>query len=98
MQSAADSQSAEAARTSKLVLLTLYGGNDGLNTLVPFADPLYQSLRPELAYQPERVLKLDDAFGLNPVMKGLHGLWQDKQLAVIRGVGYPHPDRSHFRS
>ena len=85
-----------AART--LVLVTLYGGNDGLNTIIPYADPAYARARPALAYPPEKVLHLDDAFGLNPAMTGLHRLYQDKKLAIVRGVGYPQPDRSHFRS
>ncbi|MDH6462850.1 uncharacterized protein (DUF1501 family) [Micromonospora sp. A200] len=82
----------------KLVLVTLYGGNDGLNTVIPYADPAYHSARPELAYAPGQVLHLDDALGLNPVLTGLKRLWDDKQLAVVLGVGYPRPDRSHFRS
>ncbi|MEH0933661.1 DUF1501 domain-containing protein [Micromonospora psammae] len=82
----------------KLVLVTLYGGNDGLNTVVPYADAAYHSARPELAYPPERVLRLDDALGLNPVLTGLKRLWDDRRLAVVLGVGYPRPDRSHFRS
>jgi uncharacterized protein (DUF1501 family) len=81
-----------------LVLLTLYGGNDGLNTVIPYADPAYAAARPQLAYPPDKVLHLDDAFGLNPAMTGLHRLYGQKRLAVIRGVGYPKPDRSHFRS
>jgi uncharacterized protein (DUF1501 family) len=84
------------ART--LVVLTLYGGNDGLNTVVPFADPAYQDARPELAYDAASVLRLDDAVGLNPALKGLHRIYGEGHLAVVRGVGYPKPDRSHFRS
>ncbi|GAA0589218.1 DUF1501 domain-containing protein [Kribbella sandramycini] len=83
---------------SVLVVITLYGGNDGLNTVVPAADPAYQKARPELAYQPDEVLDLGDGLGLNPGLKGLKGLWDDKKLAIVRGVGYPEPDRSHFRS
>ena len=82
----------------KLVLVTLYGGNDGLNTVIPYADPAYHSARPELAYAPEEVLHLDDALGLNPVLTGLKRLWDDRRLAIVLGVGYPRPDRSHFRS
>jgi uncharacterized protein (DUF1501 family) len=82
----------------KLVLVTLYGGNDGLNTVIPYADPLYRSLRPELAYPAERVLHLDGALGLNPMMPGLKGLWDARRLALVLGVGYPKPDHSHFRS
>ncbi len=81
-----------------LVVLTLYGGNDGLNTLVPYADSAYHDARPELAYRPDEVQKLDCQYGLNPAMAGFAKLWQDKQLAIVRGVGYPEPDHSHFRS
>lgn len=83
---------------SVLVLVTLYGGNDGLGTLVPYADPAYRAARPDLAYEEGEVLKLDDQLGLNPAMKGFKGLWDAGRLAVVRGVGYPKPDRSHFRS
>ncbi|MCW2525299.1 MAG: hypothetical protein JWM76_159 [Pseudonocardiales bacterium] len=81
-----------------LVIVTLYGGNDGLNTLVPYADAAYHSARPELSYAPEDVLHLDGSLGLNPAMTGLAGLFKSGQLAIVRGVGYPKPDRSHFRS
>ncbi|MEU3452994.1 DUF1501 domain-containing protein [Micromonospora sp. NPDC006766] len=81
-----------------VVLVTLYGGNDGLNTVIPYADPAYHATRPELAYPAERVLPLNEALGLNPVLTGLKRLWDDQRLAVILGVGYPRPDRSHFRS
>lgn len=81
-----------------LVLVTLYGGNDGLNTLVPAADSHYQSLRGDLAYDEDEVLPLGDGLGLNPGMKRMKELWDDKQLAVVRGVSYPKPDHSHFRS
>ncbi|SCG68600.1 DUF1501 domain-containing protein [Micromonospora coxensis] len=81
-----------------LVLVTLYGGNDGLNTVVPYADPAYHASRPELAYPAERVLPLNDSLGLNPVLTGLKRLWDERRLAVVLGVGYPRPDRSHFRS
>jgi uncharacterized protein (DUF1501 family) len=97
--SRADPDEAAANRKKpKLVIVTLYGGNDGLNTLIPYGDPEYYKVRPELAYPAERVLPLDDRLGLNPVMGGLAGLWKSQQLAVVRGVGYPRPDRSHFRS
>jgi uncharacterized protein (DUF1501 family) len=86
------------ADAGTLVVLTLYGGNDGLNTVVPYADPAYRDARPELAYDAGEVLRLDDATGLNPALKGLHRLYGEGRLAVVRGVGYPKPDRSHFRS
>lgn len=81
-----------------LVMVTLYGGNDGLNTVVPASDPAYASARSGLAYRPDEVLDLGDGLGLNPGMPGLHKLWGSQELAVLRGVGYPQPDRSHFRS
>src|SRR4051812_3225796 len=87
-----------AAGAKTLVMVTLYGGNDGLNTVIPYADSAYRSARGDLAYQPGDVLHLDSTLGLNPSMKGLKKLYDDKRLAVIRGVGYPKPDRSHFRS
>ncbi|GAA3640262.1 DUF1501 domain-containing protein [Microlunatus ginsengisoli] len=81
-----------------LVMVTLYGGNDGLNTVVPAGDPAYASARAELAYAESDVLDLGEGLGLNPGLAGLHELWAGKELAVLRGVGYPDPDRSHFRS
>jgi uncharacterized protein (DUF1501 family) len=81
-----------------LVLVTLYGGNDGLNTVIPYGDEEYEKARPTLSYPPGQVLKLDDTFGLNPGLAGLHRLYGEKKVAVVRGVGYPKPDHSHFRS
>ena len=81
-----------------LVLLTMYGGNDGLNTVIPAADPVYQSSRPGLAYSESEVLDLGQGLGLNPAMTGLHELWGKGQVAIVRGVGYPQPVLSHFVS
>ncbi len=81
-----------------LVMLTLYGGNDGLGTVIPAADPAYQRARPDLAYAEEEVLPLGEGLGLNPGMTGLKKLWDDRHLAIVRGVSYPQPDHSHFRS
>lgn len=81
-----------------LVVVTLYGGNDGLNTVIPASDRAYQDARPELAYKPEDVLNIGEGLGLNPGMKGMKTLWDNKKLAIVRGVGYPQPDHSHFRS
>lgn len=81
-----------------LVLVTLYGGNDGLNTVIPYGDEAYAKARPALAYPADQVLKLDDTFGLNPGLAGLHKLYGAKKMAVVHGVGYPKPDHSHFRS
>lgn len=86
------------ADAATLVLVTLYGGNDGLNTLVPAADSRYQDLRGALAHQEDEVLALGEGLGLNPGLKGMKKLWDEKRLAVVRGVSYPKPDHSHFRS
>ena len=86
------------ADANVLVLVTLYGGNDGLGTVVPYADGAYHDARPELAYDADEVLALDGQLGLNPAMKGFKRLWDAKRLAIVRGVGYPKPDHSHFRS
>jgi uncharacterized protein (DUF1501 family) len=87
-----------APDTPILVMLTLYGGNDGLNTVIPYSDSLYYSSRPEISYKAETVLPLDAELALNPSMKGLKSLWDQNKVAIIRGVGYPNPDRSHFSS
>jgi uncharacterized protein (DUF1501 family) len=84
--------------TKILVIVTLYGGNDGLNTVIPYQDSAYHDARATFGYTGDEVLRLDDILGLNPAMKGAAGLWSAGQLAVVRGVGYPQPDRSHFRS
>ncbi len=86
------------AGAKTLVLVTLYGGCDGLNTVIPYGDEAYAAARPDLAYTGDTVLRLDDMFGLNPGLKGLHQLYGEQKLAIVRGVGYPKPDRSHFRS
>ena len=80
-----------------LVVLELMGGNDGLNTVIPYTDNAYHDARPDLAYAPTDVLPLDGQLGLNPALKGLAKTWTDNKLAVVRGVGYPKPDRSHVR-
>ena len=86
------------AGTPILVVVTLYGGNDGLNTVIPFTDPIYFSSRPQISYKAETLLPLDAELALNPAMKGVKALWDQKKVAIIRGVGYPDPDRSHFSS
>jgi uncharacterized protein (DUF1501 family) len=81
-----------------LVVIQLTGGNDGLNTVIPFDDPLYPKYRPTLKIAKSQVKKLNDTVGLHPQMDGLAGLLQDNALCVVQGVGYPNPDQSHFRS
>ena len=80
-----------------LILIDLDGGNDGLNTVVPYADPRYARLRPEIGVPRDRVLPLDERLGLHGALEPLMPLWQDRQLAVALGVGYPDPNLSHFR-
>lgn len=83
---------------SILVLVQLAGGNDGLNTVVPFSDDAYYNLRPQLGIKPRDVLRLNDHLGLHASCSELHRLFQDGQLSVVQNVGYPNPNRSHFRS
>ncbi|TAN44812.1 MAG: DUF1501 domain-containing protein, partial [Rhodospirillales bacterium] len=81
-----------------LVMIELNGGNDGLNTIVPFEDPLYAKLRPKLAVPRDKVIHLSHDLGLHPALAPLMPLWKEQELAVILGLGYPRPNRSHFRS
>lgn len=90
---------ADAVRWDRiLVLVELKGGNDGLNTLVPYADKRYYAVRPRLAVPRDGVLQLSETHGLAPALKPILPAWEKKELAVIPGVGYPRPNRSHFRS
>jgi uncharacterized protein (DUF1501 family) len=86
------------AKETILVVIQLTGGNDGLNTVIPFKDEQYAKLRPTLRIPIAQVKKLNDEVGLHPSMKGLADLLQDQALCVVQGVGYPNPNQSHFRS
>jgi uncharacterized protein (DUF1501 family) len=81
-----------------LVVVQLDGGNDGINTVVPFGDEDYARHRRELRIPTDRVCKLTDRVGLHPAMRSAADMVQDGRLAIVQGVGYPNPDRSHFRS
>lgn len=85
-----------------LILVELKGGNDGMNTVVPYADATYQALRPTVRIRPEEVLALDSIggiqLGLHPSLAPLMPLWEKQQLAIVQGLGYPQPNLSHFRS
>ncbi len=81
-----------------LVVLQMAGGNDGLSMVVPYADDAYHLARPKLALPADKILRLDDYAGLNPRLAGLKSLFDQGHLAVIQGVGYPNPNRSHFRA
>jgi uncharacterized protein (DUF1501 family) len=87
-----------AAPRRVLVVLQLGGGNDGLNTVIPYADGAYFTARPRLAVNPEAALHLDDGLALHPAMGGIKALWDRGQVAIVQGAGYPSPNRSHFRA
>lgn len=79
-----------------LVVLQWGGGNDGLNTVVPYADAAYHDARPTIGVTPDKVLRLDDRVGLHPSLTGIKALYDRGQVAVVQGVGYPTPTYSHF--
>ena len=81
-----------------LVVLQLSGGNDGLNTVVPLGNDDYHQARPQLGLDAKACLKLDDATGLHPALKGVKTLYDEGHAAIVQAVGYPNPNRSHFRS
>jgi len=81
-----------------LILVQLAGGNDGLNTCIPISDPTYRSTRSTLAIPESSILPLDQGFGLHPALVAMKGLWDSGKLAVVRGVGYPEQNYSHFKS
>jgi uncharacterized protein (DUF1501 family) len=95
-------QTARAARPERdgriLVVIQLDGGNDGINTVVPFADEGYAKYRKTLRLAKDRLVKVNDHVGLHPSLRDIGKLWEDGKLAVVQGVGYPNPNRSHFRS
>lgn len=88
----------EAPSRKLLVLVELKGGNDGLNTLVPYADPLYARLRPRIGVAREQVVQLTERAGLHPSLEALRPIWDEGRLAIVQGLGYPQPNLSHFRS
>lgn len=81
-----------------LVLIELKGGNDGLNTVIPYRDQEYDRLRPQLGIKQDRILTLSDDVGLHPSMDSLMTSWKARDMAIIQGVGYESPNRSHFKS
>ena len=81
-----------------LVVVQLSGGNDGLGTVIPYGDPEYYRVRPHLGVPKEQVLPLTDRMGLHPALKNLRGLYNSGHVAVLESVGYPNPNRSHFRA
>jgi uncharacterized protein (DUF1501 family) len=81
-----------------LVVLQMSGAYDALNTIIPYNDPLYMDYRPVLKVEPEKVLQINDEVGFNPAMAPLKALYDEGKVAVLQGIGYPNPIRSHFRS
>src|SRR5690349_8448878 len=86
------------ARDTILVVVQLTGGNDGLNTVIPYRDPDYARLRPTLKQPVDQIRRINDDLGLHPSMNALADLLQDQALCIVQGVGYPNPSQSHFRS
>ena len=89
---------AQAGGDKTLVVIQLTGGNDGLNTLVPYTNPAYYAARPNIAIPRSEVLTLGQGLGMHPALMPLMGLWDAGQLAWMENVGYPNPNRSHFAS
>lgn len=81
-----------------LVVVQLGGGNDGMNTVIPFGHESYYRVRPTIAVPQDKVLRINDELGLHPNLAPLKNLYDAGKLAIVQGVGYPNPDRSHFRS
>jgi uncharacterized protein (DUF1501 family) len=86
------------AKDTILVVIELTGGNDGINTVVPYKDPEYAKLRPTLKFSGTQVKKVNDEIGLHPSLTGLHELLEKGNVGIVQGVGYPNPTQSHFRS
>jgi uncharacterized protein (DUF1501 family) len=95
---AASSISPLPANTPILVLVTLYGGNDGLNTVVPFTDPVYESARSNIALSPSQLLPFTDSLAFNSSLTSINALYGQGSVAIVQGVSYPNPNLSHFSS
>src|SRR4029079_16644836 len=95
---AAEESEAAAKNDRVLVVVELSGGNDGLNTLIPFENDLYYKNRLVLGIPKANIHKIADGLGLHPSLEPLAELYKEGRLSVVQGVGYPQPDRSHFRS
>jgi uncharacterized protein (DUF1501 family) len=93
-----DRAEAASAPGRTLVIVQLAGGNDGLNTVIPYADGAYHTVRKTLGIADDQIIHLDDRLGLHPKLAPLKGLWDAKQMAIVEGVGYPSPNLSHFAS
>jgi uncharacterized protein (DUF1501 family) len=98
LSAATDQPTTVDPRQRALVVIQLSGGHDGLNAVVPYGNGLYHQLRPQIGIADDQVLHLDDQIGLHPNLKSFKSLYDQNQLAIIQGVGYPNASRSHFRS
>ena len=87
-----------AAKEPVLVVLQLSGGNDYMNTVIPYADPIYRDFRPTVGIPEDAVLHLDDKIGLHPSMGPIKDMYEQGNVAIVHGVGYENSPRSHFRS
>ena len=94
----AATQTGGSANGRTLVVVNLQGGNDGLNTVVPYGDPTYYSVRPTINIPAEQVVKLDSYLGLHPQLAAIKALYDQQHVAILQGVHYPNPNLSHFRS
>ncbi len=88
----------DATKPKVLVVIQFSGGNDGLNCIIPFGDDIYQKARPSIGYKKDEVIKLGDGIGMNTNLQGLADLYFDGDVVLVNSVGYPNPNRSHFRS
>ncbi|MBN9501886.1 MAG: DUF1501 domain-containing protein [Armatimonadetes bacterium] len=86
------------AKDTVLVVCQFSGGNDGLNTVIPYANKLYYQMRPTIGIEEDKVVKLNDQMGLHPAMAPLGELYKQGKVAIVQNVGYPQPNRSHFKS
>lgn len=89
---------AQTAKAPVLVVLQLSGGNDYMNTVIPYNDPLYRDYRPRVGLPEDQIFPLDNEVGLHPSMGPLREMYNQGKMAIIHGVGYPNSVRSHFRS
>ena len=89
---------AKSRQGKNLVVIQFSGGNDGLNTIIPYQNDRYYKNRPTLGIKANEVLKVSDSLGFNPAMASLRSLYDEGLMSIINSVGYPNPDRSHFRS
>lgn len=87
-----------ASQSKILIVIQLSGGNDGLNTVIPYRNDVYYKSRPKLGMNRDKVLSMNDELGLHPALSGFKNLYDEGYLSVLNEVGYPNPDRSHFRS